>query len=204
MTTEYNDNGDAAPSQRRLQRAPDFTGQRLNTFREVALRHGLPGGIAAIVLLLGYPGAGLLLDGLSPLSASPLDYLVGGFVIFVALIAYAIWIDRKFQWASALWIIWLLGVSISEEWVFRVALPALGALVADPRAAVLASNVLFGVIHYFTLRWKWYWCLGAALGGMALSRQYAETGDLAFIIAIHWIATFINTPRMPGVRRNAA
>lgn len=203
MTTEYNDNDTAVPSQRRLQRAPDFTGHRLNSFREVALRHGLPGALAAI-LLLAYPGAGLLLDGLSPLAASPLRYLVGGLAIFIALIAYAIWIDRRFEWASVFWILWLLGISISEEWVFRVALPALGELVADPRAAVLASNALFGVIHYFTLRWKWYWCLGAALGGMALSRQYAETGDLALIIAIHWIATFFNAPRMPGMRSRDA
>jgi hypothetical protein len=65
---------------------------------------------------------------------------------------------------------------------------------------VVASNALFGFMHYFTLRWKWYWCVGAFLGGMALSRHLAQHQDLALIVAFHWIATFLNTPRPPGRR----
>ena len=102
--------------------------------------------------------------------------------------------------------LYLLAVSVWEEWVFRLALPWFGqALGFDLRVAVILSNVLFGALHYFTLRWKWPWCLAAFFGGMALSRQYAEHQDLAMIIALHWVATFVNTPRLPGrsARRDA-
>ncbi|MDZ7685961.1 MAG: hypothetical protein U5O39_13900 [Gammaproteobacteria bacterium] len=67
--------------------------------------------------------------------------------------------------------------------------------------AVIASNILFGAVHYFTLRWKWQWCLGACLGGIVLSRQMNEHFDLALLIGIHWVATYANTPRLPGRRR---
>ena len=49
-----------------------------------------------------------------------------------------------------------------------------------------------------TTIWKWRWCLGAALRGMGLSRQMNENFDLAWVIAIHWVATCLNTPRLPG------
>lgn len=38
----------------------------------------------------------------------------------------------------------------------------------------------------------------AFLGGMELSRQYVENGDLLILIGMHWAATFLNTPRYPG------
>ena len=65
---------------------------------------------------------------------------------------------------------------------------------------MIAANLAFGVLHYFTLRWKWPWCLLAFLGGMALSRNFAQNFDLALIIGIHWLATYLNTPRLPGHR----
>ncbi|MEC7291130.1 MAG: hypothetical protein VXW22_13655, partial [Pseudomonadota bacterium] len=41
------------PRKRRLQRDRDFTGERLSSFREVFLRHGLPGlGLGVSVLLI--------------------------------------------------------------------------------------------------------------------------------------------------------
>jgi hypothetical protein len=46
------------------------------------------------------------------------------------------------------------------------------------------------------------WCLFAFLGGIGLSRHYLESGDLFMLIGIHWIATFLNTPRYPGARFN--
>jgi hypothetical protein len=35
---------------------------------------------------------------------------------------------------------------------------------------------------------------------MGLSRQYVENGDLLILIGMHWVATFLNTPRYPGKR----
>ena len=70
--------------------------------------------------------------------------------------------------------------------------------------AVVVSNGIFGGLHYVTLRWKWHWCVIAALGGMGLARQFGEHGDLAIVIGIHWVATVLNTPRLPGRSRRAA
>lgn len=197
-------NGEAiAPSQRRLQRPPDFTGPRLRTFRAVLLRHGLPGALLGGLCLLHPQAGALLAAALSGLLEAPLLYLGVGSLVCGALIAYAWLIDRRLDAQAVGWIVYLLAISSWEEWVFRVALPYLGeAQGISLGVAVVASNVAFGLIHYFTLRWKWPWCLAAALGGLALSRQFGEHFDLAVIIALHWVATFLNTPRPPG--RSAA
>ncbi|NBC22758.1 MAG: CPBP family intramembrane metalloprotease [Gammaproteobacteria bacterium] len=192
-----------APSQRRLQRPADFTGQRLRTFRAVLLRHGLPGAVLGALCLL-HPQAGTLLDAaLRGLLATPLSYIGFACLTFAGLVAYAWLIDRRLDPPAVGWILYLLAISTWEEWVFRVALPYLGEAQGIPLvAAVVVSNVAFGLMHYFTLRWKWPWCLAAALGGLALSRQFGDHADLAVIIGLHWVATFLNTPRPPG--RSAA
>lgn len=191
--------GDLAPSQRRLQRPPDFTGARLRSFRAVFLRHGLVGLLIG-ALCLAHPDLRALLPGaLAGFRAAPLGYLAAGLVVFAALVGYAGYIDRRLDARQVGWIVYLLGVSAWEEWVFRLALPSLGeAWGLDARSAAVASNALFGLMHYFTLRWKWYWCVGAFVGGLALSRHFGNHHDLAMVIAFHWIATFLNTPRLPG------
>ena len=72
-----------------------------------------------------------------------------------------------------------------------------------PEAAIIASNAVFGAIHYVTLRWKLGHCVFAALGGIGLSRLLESSGDLMLVILVHFIATFLNTPRSPegGARR---
>ncbi|MFU8817556.1 MAG: CPBP family intramembrane glutamic endopeptidase [Pseudomonadales bacterium] len=191
-----------APSQRRLQRPADFTGPRLTSFRAVALRHGLPGALLGMLCLLHPDMRALLTAGLGALLAAPLLYLAVGASIFLALISYAGFIDRRLDAAAVGWIIYLLLVSIWEEWVFRVAIPYFAAANGAPLlTAVIASNAIFALMHYFTLRWKWQWCVAAFLGGMALSRQFGLHADLALVIGIHWIATFLNTPRLPGRAR---
>ena len=151
-------------------------------------------------LCLAHPGLrALLSDSLAGFDAAPLRYLGIGFAVLAALLAYSAWIERRLDARQAGWIIYLLLVSVWEEWLFRLAVPWLtGSQGLDPRTAVIVSNALFGLMHYFTLRWKWYWCVGAFLGGMALGRHFAQHHDLAAIIAFHWIATFLNTPRLPG------
>ncbi len=192
-------NGDLAPSQRRLQRPPDFTGDRLRTFRAVALRHGLPGAVLG-ALCLAHPDIRTLLSpALAGFMADPTRYLMIGGLLMAALIAYAWFIDRRLNAAAVGWILYLLLISVWEEWVFRLALPYFAAENGmELRTAVIASNVLFGAMHYFTLRWKWQWCVAAALGGMALSRNFAIHYDLVLVIGVHWVATFVNTPRLPG------
>jgi hypothetical protein len=141
----------------------------------------------------------LLIPALAGLLADPAAYLVVATLIFAALVSYAWFIDRRLDARAVGWILYLFMVSAWEEWVFRLALPYFAAENGvELRNAVVASNLLFAVMHYFTLRWKWQWCLAAGLGGLALSRNFAMHHDLALVIGIHWIATFLNTPRLPG------
>jgi hypothetical protein len=203
--SDGSNNSDAglAPSQRRLQRPPDFTGGRLRTFRAVALRHGLPGAALAVLCLLHPEVRALLAPALAGFVADPLRYLAFGGLIFAALATHAWFIDRRLDGPALGWIVYLLLISVWEEWVFRLAIPYFAAANgADLRSAVIVSNVIFAVMHYFTLRWKWPWCLAAGLGGMALSRNLAQHFDLALVIGIHWIATYLNTPRLPGRPRS--
>jgi hypothetical protein len=45
-------------------------------------------------------------------------------------------------------------------------------------------------------------CLLTTLGGLGFSRMLDVSGDLALVILVHWIVTFLNTPRPPvGVSR---
>lgn len=197
-----NQHAGLAPSQRRLQRPPDFTGARLSTFRAVALRHGLPGALLGVLCLLHPDMRTLLLDALASLMAAPVHYAAAGGLILGVLAGYAGFIDRRLDLPALGWIFYLLLVSVWEEWVFRLAIPYFAeANGVDLRSAVIASNAGFAVMHYFTLRWKWFWCVGAFLGGMALSRHFGAHYDLALVIGIHWVATFLNTPRLPGRAR---
>ena len=189
-------------SQRRLQRAPDFTGNFLNTFTDVALRHGLPGAILGFLVLLYPLTRDPLMDSIQGAVIAPVNYLAGGLVILAGMITFSGIRDKKWNPIRLGWILYLLGVSIWEEWVFRVALPyVLVDMEVDFRVSEIASNLAFGLMHYFTLRWKWQWCLFAFLGGVGLSRQFHAQEDFLMIVAIHWIATFINTPREPGRRQ---
>ena len=191
------------PSQRRLQRPPDFTGPQLTRFSQVVVRHGLIGALLGAACLLVPDMRNLLTDALSDLIAAPADYLMIGCAISGALLAYAWYLDRRLRTATIVWTLYLLGVSICEEWVFRVALPYYGQTQGlHLPTVVIASNAAFGLLHYFTLRWKWQWCVLAFVGGLALSRNFHQQQDLALVIALHWIATFINTPRMPGAGGN--
>ena len=186
-------------AQRRLQRPTDFTGQPLNHFHQVVLRHGLPGFLLGVLLLV--TSADLLMVPVNRFLEAPEPYVLGAGVILLLTLCWSWYLDRTISIAQSGWIVYLLFVSIWEEWAFRVAVPdSLVDIGLDPRFAIIASNVLFGAVHYFTLRWKASWCFLAFLGGMGLSRHYVENGDLLILIGIHWVATFLNTPRYPGKR----
>ena len=189
-----------AARQRRLQRQADFTGGRLETFRDVLLRHGLPGLLVAVGLILHPAMPDLALRSLAGLREDPVSYLTWGVVILALLTLFSWWRARTWQPVQILWILYLGALSVWEEWVFRLGLPyLLNSHGTDLVAAIVLSNVAFGLMHYFTLRWKWYWCVAACLGGMGLSRVMGAHFDLLLVAGLHWVGTFLNTPRMPGL-----
>lgn len=188
-----------SPSQRRLQRAPDFTGGRLDSFLAVFLRHGLPGALLGLVCLMQPQMRGLLGAGLTNLHSRPLLYITSGLLLLGALTAYAWYIDGRLSLDKLCWVFYLAAVSSWEEWVFRLAVPYYAkSQGVELITAVVATNLLFAGAHYFTLRWKWQWCAAAFICGMALSRRMENHPDLLLVIGIHWLVTFLNTPRPPG------
>lgn len=144
----------------------------------------------------------MLVASLEGLLADPVKYLTSALFILGALISYIFAIDRGIDMRAIGWILYTLAVSIWEEWVFRLAVPYFAqAQGFNLFAAILLTNLAFGSLHYFTLRWKWQWCIGAFVGGMLFSRMLHTHSDLALVIAAHWISTFLNTPRPPGGSR---
>ena len=143
----------------------------------------------------------LLGPALEGVLQQPLLYMAAGVALLIALNVYAWYIDQRWSIARLGWVLYLGAVSAWEEWVFRLAVPYFVESQGGPLAvAVVVTNLVFAVAHYFTLRWKWSWCVLAFLFGMGLSRNLGIHFDLALIVGIHWAATFINTPRSPGAR----
>ena len=142
----------------------------------------------------------MLVASLEGFVTNPVKYVTVALFILGALISYIWVIDRGIDARAVGWILYALAISVWEEWVFRLAVPYFAqAQGVNLFAAVVLSNLAFGVLHYFTLRWKWQWCVGAFVGGMLFSRMLHTHSDLALVIAVHWISTFLNTPRPPGV-----
>lgn len=194
--------GQTSPSRRRLQRQPDFTGGTLTTFRDVFFRHGLPGAIIAVICL-AHPGLrDLLLEATARAIQTPLAYALAATLVFISLNFYTSFRRRKWSLDVTAWALYLGALSVWEEWVFRIALPYGFEVAGAPLiTGIVLSNLLFGMLHYFTLRWKWQWCVMAMLGGFAFSRQMDLHFDLLMVAGIHWVATYLNTPEAPGIRR---
>lgn len=185
--------------QGRLQRNPDFTGDRLSTFGDVLVRHGLPGLLLACLSLFLADVRILVWVGLEPGLSQPATYLLAVAFIFAALTGYACFIDRKWSLSSLGWVGYLGALSLWEELVFRLAMPGLLEGWGAPFwLAAVVSGAAFGGMHYFTLRWRLRWCFGAFLCSLALSSHFNLHIDLLLITAFHWIATVLNTPRPPG------
>jgi len=190
------------PSQRRLQRPADFTGDQLQHLYQIFLRHGLPVAACGVCLLLLPSMQALLGASSAKLLSEPGAYAWGFILIISALLIYARIIDRCLKGSIIAWVLYLLILSAWEEWVFRLAMPyGLQAQGMQLSVAVVIVNLVFGALHYFSLRWKWQWCVLVFFGGLALSHRLHTHFDFASIIAIHWIATYLNTPRPPGLRR---
>ena len=180
----------------RLQRDHDDQASRLTTFVQVLTRHGAFMGSVALVLILAM-GASTLLQSLASLVHQPSRYVLAIVVMVAAFFGYlrvrGLATGRYQSW----WIVYLLYISVVEEIAFRLYLPDFLNPLMGASAAIIVSNALFGAIHYFTLRWKLGHCVFAALGGIGLSRLLESSGDLMLVILVHFIATFLNTPRSP-------
>ncbi len=172
---------------------------RIDSFRQVLLRHGLSGLVLALICLIPEQ------PRTSVQASLRLFETQGERIASIALLLLAVMVIASAfgrgglsarQWA---WLGYLLLVSIAEEWAFRFALPlwlmpAIGLL-----PAIALCNLAFGAMHRFTLGWGWARCLGATLGAFGLSLLLART-SLLHVIALHWLVTFANTPWPPRGR----
>ena len=181
----------------RLQRPAKSRSNAVLHFRQVISRHLLTMSVIAVVTGLGVAHVDDWIELLSPLIAHPVHYLA----ICVAIVAgIAIYQRvRCIPWSAAqvAWVGYLFVISVVEEWAFRVFLPLYLMDDLGERASVVVSSAIFGALHYFTLRWRMMPCLLTALGGLGFSRMLEVSGDLALVILVHWIVTFLNTPRPP-------
>ena len=182
----------------RLQRDYAGSDSPLSTFLQVLYRHGLTMGVFAFVTawLLSTPA--VFWDAVATFSTTPVKY---AFALLAALGFFYAVLKRRgltLDPAQGLWVAYLLYISIVEELAFRLFLPRVLEPTSGFIAAIVLSNLLFAGLHYFTLRWKWQNCLFAFLGGVGLSRLLDNSGDLALVVLVHFVATFLNTPSPPG------
>ena len=190
----------------RLQRRSLNSEIYISKFRQVLLRHGLTMAlISAICICIPFiPSA--LFSSLSYLMVAPNKYIFWSFCVGVMILIFLKSTNRDINLREIFWITYLFVISLVEEITFRLSLP----LVAKEFFGiglfwfyVFLSNTLFAIIHYFTLRWKIRACILAFLGGMAFSRLFETTEDLALVIILHWAITFLNTPTAPKIENLA-
>jgi len=181
----------------RLQRPAKARSRAVLHFRQVLSRHLLTMSVVAVVTGLGVARVEDWKRLLSPLIAHPVHYLA---MCIVIVLGFAIYQRvKRIPWSATQmgWVGYLFLISVVEECAFRVFLPLYLTDDLGARASVLLSSVIFGALHYFTLRWRLTACLLTTLGGLGFSRLLDVSGDLALVILVHWIVTFLNTPRPP-------
>ncbi len=186
-------------AQGRLQRSGN-DGVKITSFKQVMLRHGLLMLVLALLCILLPSASSSFSWGMERFFKVPHYYLLAFLGLFVFLVIYSQLSDKVVNRKQLMWIVYLLFISIVEEWVFRLAIPGFLIDYIEPIYAVVISNFIFAAIHYFTLRWRLMWVIFAFFGAMGLSRVMGF-GDLMIVIWLHWIATFLNTPFPPGVKQ---
>lgn len=177
----------------RLQRKPSKNGKRITLFREVLLRHGLFVLLIALSCLLLPNAAGQLSWGLAGPTLNPLSYLIGLLSLSIFFTIFILSSNKKLDLKQIVWVVYLLLISVCEEWAFRLAIPSFLEQYLSLIPAIVVSNLLFALMHFFTLRWRPVWCIGAFFGAMGLSNLMSH-GDLLLLVGVHWFATFLNTP----------
>ena len=187
----------------RLQRPRDFTGDQIQSFSAVFIRHGLPCALLGLLFLTDDSIWPLLKSATAAASGNNTLYSISAGLIFLCLITHAVIGKYRLDLGRVGWIAYLGCLSLWEEWVFRIGIPHyLGALGVGVLLPIIISNTVFGILHYFTLRWRWRWCLMAGIGGMFFSHNFTNHHDLLLIAGIHWVMTYLNTPRPPNGDRD--
>ena len=181
----------------RLQRPAKSRSSAVLQFRQVLSRHLATMSLVAVVMGLWVARVDDWKRLLSPLIAHPVHYLAMCVAIFAGIAIYQRL--RGIPWSATQmgWVGYLFLISVVEEWAFRVFLPLYLMDDLGARVSIVTSTVLFGALHYFTLRWRLTACVMTMLGGLGFSRLLDVSGDLALVILAHWIITFLNTPRPP-------
>ena len=187
----------------RLQRPRDFTGDQIQSFSAVYIPHGLPCALLGLLFLTDDSIWPLLKSATAAASENNTLYSISAGLIFLCLITHAVIGKYRLDLGRVGWIAYLGCLSLWEEWVFRIGIPHyLGALGVGVLLPIIISNTVFGILHYFTLRWRWRWCLMAGIGGMFFSHNFTNHHDLLLIAGIHWVMTYLNTPRPPNGDRD--
>jgi hypothetical protein len=185
----------------RLQRGSSSPNNYISKFRQVLIRHGLTMTVIAIICLF----APFTLDGfnssLDKFFILPSRYFVWFLGVALFIFGYLKFTKKYLNVRQIAWISYLFLISVVEEIGFRLGLPLLFTSefigIDTFWIGVILSNLIFALIHYFTLRWKITACVFTFLGGMGFSRLFSITDDLALVILIHWAVTFLNTPSAP-------
>ena len=181
----------------RLQRPAKTRASAVLHFRQVLSRHLVTMSLIAVMVGLLVITVDDWVQLLSPFVAHPVHYLAACLVIVAGIAIYQRVRDISWSAAQVGWVGYLFLISVVEEWAFRVFLPLYLMDDLGARVSIVTSSVLFGALHYFTLRWRLTACFITMLGGLGLSRLLGVSGDLALVILVHWIVTFLNTPRPP-------
>lgn len=180
----------------RLQREPGVNGFRLNSFKGIVKRHGLL-VLSLAILCLFVPNA---FDTLSwsmyRFTSNSVTYFSAAFLLLIFILIYSYRAIGGINSRQLLWVTYLLGVSILEEWIFRLVIPYFLGGYFPFILGVVLSNFIFAALHYVSLRWRLRMCMHTFVGAMLLS-QLMTKGDIFLVIGVHWFFTFLNTPRPP-------
>ena len=125
------------------------------------------------------------------------NYALGILAVLLAMAVYARLKAIPISPLQLAWVSYLALISLVEELAFRVFMPLFLNNYLSLHISIIFSSLIFGILHYATLRWRLGACLITVLGGMGFSRLLQETDDLALVVLVHWAVTFLNTPRPP-------
>ncbi len=185
----------------RLQRKPE-DGLYISSFHQVLLRHGMTMTAIALICMLSSRSIMNLNSNSIDFLLRPEIYAIASGFIVLFFVFYLLLRKRAIDLSQTLWIGYLLGISVVEEFAFRLAVPLLLAGITSNLFAILISNLLFAGLHYFTLRWKLIPCLFTFLGGIGFARLLDNSENIVLVILVHWFVTFLNTPVPPNTRTN--
>ena len=185
----------------RLQRRANG-GQYISSFSQVLLRHGMTMTAIALICMLSFQSLASLTSKSIDFLSNPEIYVAASGFILLFFVFFLYFRKRAITVSQALWVGYLLGISVVEEIAFRLAMPLLLAGITTNLFAILISNLLFAGIHYFTLRWKLIPCLFTFLGGLGFARLLDTSENIVLVILVHWFVTFLNTPVPPSPRTN--